>query len=696
MFSIVSRLLRDPSRSSVPPAPPQPPSWRIGDRVPAYPDQTEGIPAAPIDELLGAQAEMIEALRQPIGLTRAEFERLVVPVVRRYAELVHLLPASEHHHHAGLGGLLRHGLEVAWNAARKAEGTVFSAGHDPERQHHLKPRWLLAAALAGLMHDIGKPLCDVAVRDASGSLEWNPYLGPLAHWLATHRIERYVLFWRARRGPRHGPLSLIDAREALGPEVIAFLTEPPAGHEVLDAMFGAIADGNDPTNPLADIVNGADQHSVAEDLLRTATTAVAVGGGSQHALATRLIAAIQELARDSAWRANCPGSPIWVTDEGVFLVYPSVLKEAREHLTRRGVLGVPADPSVLANVLVDHGFCEGQTHANGADSPTWIGEVSLPQQSFVAKLYLLRLTQPSYLFPFDAMPASAPIALAGAAPAPLPIVSSPEPPAPAVVPSPIAAPPVASAQLPLAIDHPAPPARAGNAAWFDAAGHAGAMLHAVAEDLLAGKRAWDEHVYLRNERVWLRYPEAIADYGTEPIKIAEAFRQRGWLEIDPRTPGKLARAAEMDGKPVQVLALTAEPSAQLIAAAHRVADDSPPSAATSAPSRATAAVETTECVAPALASGRLSSAADIAAAVFALLVKRYPNRAYLALGREALLDIVTEFASVNSLDIKDTGRACAEQRLLIRPRNGAAEDRCVDPNYVPPEPALWLPADVQR
>lgn len=643
---------------------------------------------------------MVEALRQPIGLTRSEFERLVVPVVRRYAELVHLLPASEHHHHAGLGGLLRHGLEVAWNAARKAEGTVFAAAHDPERQHHLKPRWLLAAALAGLLHDIGKPLCDIAVRDATGSLEWNPYLGPLTRWLVAHRIERYVLFWRARRNLRHGPLSLLDAREALGAEVIAYLTEPPAGHEVIDALFGAIADGIATANPLVDIVSGADQHSVAEDLLRSAQAAVAVGGGSQHALATRLLAAIQELAREPAWQPNRPGSPLWVTDQGVFLVYPAVLNEARQHLTQRGVLGVPADPSVLANVLVDHGFCQGQTHANGTDSPTWVGEVSLPQQSFVAKLYLLRLAQPGHLFPFDAMPAPAPIALVGnGTTSPAPIIPPLEVSAPIVATSPIAPQPPASPQLPLAIDRPTtPPARVGNEAWFDAAGHAGAMLHAVAEDLLGGKRAWDEHVFVRDERVWLRYPEAIADYGTEPIKIADAFRQRGWLEIDPRTPGKLARAAEIDGKTLQVLALAAEPSAQLIAAAQRSGHDAtlPPAASAPTPPGSAAAADAPECVAPALVSGRLSSAADIAAAVFALLVKRYPNRGYLALGRQDLLRILEEFASVNSLDFKDIGRACAEQRLLIRPRNGAAEERCVDPNYVPPEPALWLPADVPR
>lgn len=92
----------------------------------SIPTFAKGPPVAPLDKILATQAELIEKVRNSLGFTVDDFNRLVLPVIQRYAAFVHLLPASESHHHRGAGGLFRHGLEVAFWAAQASESVIFS------------------------------------------------------------------------------------------------------------------------------------------------------------------------------------------------------------------------------------------------------------------------------------------------------------------------------------------------------------------------------------------------------------------------------------------------------------------------------------------------------------------------------------------------------------------------------------------
>ena len=138
--------------------------------IPRYPPFLQGIPAAPVTRLLADQAALIERIRATLGLGDAEFEAQVQPVLERYAAFVHLLPASEAHHHRGAGGLLRHGLEVAWLATQAAQSKVFGYGHPPAQRRQLEPAWQLGALYAGLCHPIATGLS--FLRD------WRPDLMP--------------------------------------------------------------------------------------------------------------------------------------------------------------------------------------------------------------------------------------------------------------------------------------------------------------------------------------------------------------------------------------------------------------------------------------------------------------------------------------------------------------------------------------
>lgn len=99
--------------------------------IPRYPPFLKGVPAASPEDLQSTQDELIAKLRQVLGFNQRDFQKLIQPCIDHLASYVHLLQASEHHHHSGAGGLLRHSLEVAFWGAQVAEGIVFVASGRP-------------------------------------------------------------------------------------------------------------------------------------------------------------------------------------------------------------------------------------------------------------------------------------------------------------------------------------------------------------------------------------------------------------------------------------------------------------------------------------------------------------------------------------------------------------------------------------
>ena len=169
------------------------------EEIPRYPPFMKGLPAAPVERILATQTELIKAIQQALALPDDLYRRIALPVIGRYAAYSHLLPASENHHHRGAGGLFRHGLEAAHWATLASQGCLFATQATPKERKLLEPRWRLAICFAGLLHDIGKPVSDMAVVDQHGQHPWNPCDENLTDWAAQHGIDRYFLRWRENR-----------------------------------------------------------------------------------------------------------------------------------------------------------------------------------------------------------------------------------------------------------------------------------------------------------------------------------------------------------------------------------------------------------------------------------------------------------------------------------------------------------------
>lgn len=205
-------------------------------------DTTSGTPirAVPLGTLLDPHHSLLERLRTAYGGEEGSFEARLVPLIRRYAAFVHLLPATADAHFREPGGLLRLGLEVGLHAVHVADGQLFGARAAVTERRALAPRWRTAAFLAGMCAEIHRAVLQVVATGDDGA-RWCPVTGALADWLVTGARERYFVRWHGAREPVAAALvalpHLIDdalaqfletSRPCLLSEVIGALSCHPA------------------------------------------------------------------------------------------------------------------------------------------------------------------------------------------------------------------------------------------------------------------------------------------------------------------------------------------------------------------------------------------------------------------------------------------------------------------------------------
>jgi hypothetical protein len=377
------KLFKKPSTSSIPTI-----ASVVDEEIPRYPPFAKGLPAASVPRIIATQSELIKSIRHTLALPDAEFNSIVVPVIERYAAFTHLLPASEAHHHRGAGGLFRHGLEVAYWAAMASEGVLFGAGNTPLERKSQEPRWRLSICLAGLLHDIGKPVSDLSILDREGLTQWNPYIENLTEWAEKNSVDRYFLRWRDKRHQRHEQFSVLVTERVLTPNCLSYLTQ--TGPEIMQFMLEAIA-GIDRGSMFHTLVNEADRKSVERDLK---ANHIAVDISMGVPVEKYILDAIRRLINENQWQVNKQGARVWRFQTGVHIVWKLGAQDISEMLARDKVPGIPRDPDTLADILIERGLAIPRVMEDGKTFRYW----RMVPEGIQATLNMLRLVSPDLLF----------------------------------------------------------------------------------------------------------------------------------------------------------------------------------------------------------------------------------------------------------------------------------------------------------
>jgi len=356
-------------------------------------------------DLLATQAELVQKLRYGIGCTPEFYRTHVLPVVDRYAAFVHLLPASETHHHRRTGGLFHHGLEVAFWAGQASAGKVFAWDREPAVRRVHEPLWRLAAALAGLCHDLGKPVSDLSVTDRDGTCTWSPMHETIVDWAARHRLDSYFLHWRSTRHNRHHTTGLFVVNRVLGPAIINMLIQ--ADPEILTALINAVGGENDGA-VISQLVANADRASVERDLKANHIDPQATSLGVP--VERYLLDAMARLVRAGTWQVNTPGARLWMLGDSLYVVWPKGGEEIVAMLAADRVPGIPRHPDTLADLLIEHGYATPPQDAECVRRYWRLAPAPLARDGKPVALTLLRLSSPHHVL---SGPAPTPVPLAG-------------------------------------------------------------------------------------------------------------------------------------------------------------------------------------------------------------------------------------------------------------------------------------------
>ena len=374
-----------------------------------YPPFISGYPALIRGgDLLKLHTDKLTKIQTTLGLRPEEFDELVMPVLRAYADYVHLLPASELHHHRGPGGLMRHGIEVAAFAVLKSNNAVFDHDKYPQEKSKREKPWRVAAMCAGLIHDAGKPLTDLRVTDETGAKVWAPVEESLLEWANSQSVARYYLHWNSNRHKVHKHLSATMVDTLIPRKTRGWIMN--AGQDIYASMVNAIS-GDDPNSVLTGIVIRSDSASVEQDMKRHGGEATSSGTGVP---VNRLVVdAIRRLVSMGTWAVNKKGSRVWITLDGVFVVWKQGAEDIVKEIIAQGVNAIPRTPDLLANVLIDNGLAD-----RGSDGgPYWdVAPFELRKvdgAGFIKETYLkcLKIMSADTVFGYDHPPTAVSVTL---------------------------------------------------------------------------------------------------------------------------------------------------------------------------------------------------------------------------------------------------------------------------------------------
>lgn len=297
------------------------------------------------ESLLAAdhRRKLLERIWQYTALSEAQFDRLYLEPIRRYASFVQQLPASESHHHAYPGGMLDHGLELMACSLKLRQSYLLPSGVAPEDQAAQADAWSAAIAYGALLHDIGKIAVDLQVEYQNGEC-WHPWHGPLKqpYRFRYHPGRDYKL---------HGAAAGLLYTQILSPALLDWLSDYP---ELWSQLLFLLADHYEHAGTLGELVLRADRVSTAQNIGGNPAKALQA---PKYSLQHHLLTGLRHLVKNE-FKLNQPGAAGWLTEEHLWLVSKTTTDKLRAHLLAQAVDGIPTSNIALFDELQSHGLVE--------------------------------------------------------------------------------------------------------------------------------------------------------------------------------------------------------------------------------------------------------------------------------------------------------------------------------------------------
>ncbi|MBK5517945.1 MobH family relaxase [Pseudomonas sp. TH10] len=303
------------------------------------------LPIESAHSLLAAEhrRQLLDRIWQYTALSHAQFIQLYLNPIHRYAEQVQQLPASETHHHAYLGGMLDHGLELVACSLKLRQSYLLPTGAAPEDQAAQTDAWSAGIAYGALLHDIGKIAVDLLVERQDGRV-WHPWQGALDQ---PYRF-RYL---KGRDYHLHGAAAGLLYTQILDRLILDWLSGFPS---LWASLLYVLAGQYERAGVLGEVVIQADRVSTAQN----------IGGNPSKALQApirslqhHLISGLRHLVQHEL-KLNQPGAAGWLTQDALWLVSKTVTDKLRAYLLSQAIEGIPSSNIAVFDELQSHGLVE--------------------------------------------------------------------------------------------------------------------------------------------------------------------------------------------------------------------------------------------------------------------------------------------------------------------------------------------------
>ncbi|MGG3793701.1 MobH family relaxase [Pseudomonas paraversuta] len=287
--------------------------------------------------------QLLDRIWQYTALSHVQFTQLYLNPIHRYAEQVQQLPASETHHHAYLGGMLDHGLELVACSLKLRQSYLLPTGAAPEDQSAQTDAWSAGIAYGALLHDIGKIAVDLVVERQDGRL-WHPWQGSLDQ---PYRF-RYL---KGRDYHLHGAAAGLLYTQILDRTILDWLSGfPPLWASLLYVLAGQY----ERAGVLGELVMQADRVSTAQNIGGNPSKALQA---PIHSLQHHLISGLRHLVQHEL-KLNQPGAAGWLTQDALWLVSKTVTDKLRAYLLSQSIEGIPTSNIAVFDELQSHGLVE--------------------------------------------------------------------------------------------------------------------------------------------------------------------------------------------------------------------------------------------------------------------------------------------------------------------------------------------------
>ncbi|BAO29684.1 MobH family relaxase [Sulfuritalea hydrogenivorans] len=525
---MLRRVIGKEDESVIDPSPIPMLSNPVEEDIPRYPPFMKGLPATSPDRLLETQWELIGQIQESGLASREIFDQYYLSPLRSLASYVHLLPASESHHHRGAGGLFRHAVEVALWSLQLGDRVLLPGDQTPRRRREIEPRWHVAVFLSALCHDIGKPITDLKVTSQDGEKSWNPFAEDLYSWASANAVDHYFLHWRPNRGRDHTSVSILLAERIIGRNTMGWIYG--GDPELVLWMTESIACQPSQTNMIHNLVVRSDQVSVARDMETLGS--VFAGYDIGVPVERMLLDIMRRLVRESTWTVNVPGSRLWFMEGHLYLVWPIAGEEMAAVINREKLPGLPRTPNSILDMLTERKLAEIKGDGSGEGRYWQIAPAPLTEKIPHIRLTAIRISKPSTVL--DQLPVPIAGRLVDDKASAIPNQDQNPSEELNVLPNQVPNNPVAPVTKAVSVPTECSSMNTGASFPED---ELGVLLKGIAEDFRAGRRDRKKLTYLDETGVLcLKWPDIIKDRGMESRAVLDYLGSREWLVVDPMQP----------------------------------------------------------------------------------------------------------------------------------------------------------------